>query len=212
MKKCSPKVVHTAGVDNDAADALSRLDITDKANDARVWGEKSKRFEYINVHMMNICMFLSESEFEDDGLDDDAVMTMKEVDESSYPLDLKLMRTEQLEDEDLIRIVKNHLSGSGENGTVYTYKAVKDVELIHKNNSILVPRSKQQSVLDWYHNILVHPGEKRMIESIKMVFTWSGLDKQAKELISTCHEYQMCKKAGKKKYGLLPPKTAETTR
>ena len=92
LEEYNPKVVHIAGVDNDAADALSRLDILDKANDARVWGEKSKRLEYINVHMMNICMFLSESEFEDDGLDNDAVMTMKEVDESSYPLDLKSMR------------------------------------------------------------------------------------------------------------------------
>ena len=117
MEEYNPKVVHIAGVDNDAADALSRLDILDKANDARVWGEKTKRLEYINVHMMNICMFLSESEFEDDGLDD-AVMTLKEVDESSYPLDLKSMRLAQLEDEDLIRIVRNHLSRSGVNNTV----------------------------------------------------------------------------------------------
>ena len=116
-------------------------------------------------------MFLLESEFKDDGFDDDAVMTMKEVDESSYPLDLKLMRSAQLEDEDLIRIVKNHLSGSGKNNTVYTYKAVKEIELIHKNNRILVPRSKQQSVLDWFHSIQVHPGEERMIQSNKMVFT-----------------------------------------
>ena len=94
------------------------------------------------MHMMNICMFLSESEFEDDGFDDDAVMTMEEVDESSYPLDLKSMRTAQLEDEDLIRIVKNHISGSEKNNTVYTYKAVKEVELIHKNNRILAPKSK----------------------------------------------------------------------
>ena len=109
LEEYNPKVVHIAGIDNDAADALSRLDILDKANDARVWGEKTKRLEYVNVHMMNICMFLSESEFEDNGLDD-AVMTIKEVDESSYPLDLKSMRMAQLEDDDLIRIVQNHLS------------------------------------------------------------------------------------------------------
>ena len=140
LEEYHPKVVHIKGVDNDAADALSRLDITNKANDARVWGEKSKRLEYVNVHMMNICMFLSESEFEEDGFDDDAVMTMKEVDESSYPLDLKSMRTAQLDDENLVRIVRNHLSGSGKNDTVYTYKAVEEVELIHKNIQILVPR------------------------------------------------------------------------
>ena len=51
-----------------------------------------------------------------------------------------------------------------------------------------------------------------MIKTIKLVFTWSGLNKQVKELVKTCHEYQKCKRAGKKKYGLLPPKTAESTR
>ena len=64
------------------------------------------------------------------------IMIMMEVNESSYPLDLKSTREAQLNNEDLIHIVKNHLSGSGKNNTttVYTYKAVKDVELIHKNN------------------------------------------------------------------------------
>ena len=142
LEECNPKVVHIKGVDNDAADALSRLDLTDKADNARVWGEKSKRLEYINVHMMNICMFLFESEFEEDGFDDDAVMTLAEVEDPSYALDLKLMQEAQLNDKDLIRIVKNHLSGSGKNDTVYTYKTVENVELIHKNNQILVPRSK----------------------------------------------------------------------
>ena len=100
LEEYNPKVVHIKGVDNDAADALSRLDLTDKADDARVWGEKSKRLEYINVHMMNICMFLSESEFEEDGFNDDAMMTMIEIDDPSYALDLKSMREAQLNDEE----------------------------------------------------------------------------------------------------------------
>ena len=37
-----PKVVHIKGVDNDVADTLSKVDIIDKADDLRVWGEKSK--------------------------------------------------------------------------------------------------------------------------------------------------------------------------
>ena len=65
-------------------------------------------------------------------------------------------------------------------------------------------------MLDWYHTVLIHPGEARMIETIKLVFTWSGLNKQAKQLVKTCHKCQMCKKAGTKKYGLLPPKNAES--
>ena len=51
-----------------------------------------------------------------------------------------------------------------------------------------------------------------MIETIKLVFTWSGLNKQVKELVKTCHECQMCKKVDKKKHGLLPLKSAESMR
>ena len=40
LEEYHPKVVHIKSVDNDAADALSRLDLTDKADDLKVWGEK----------------------------------------------------------------------------------------------------------------------------------------------------------------------------
>ena len=42
MEEYHSKVVRISGLDTEAAGALSRLDITDKANKARVWGEKSK--------------------------------------------------------------------------------------------------------------------------------------------------------------------------
>ena len=88
-EKYNPKVVHISGVENNVVDALSRLDLTDKADDARVWGEKSKRLEYINAHMINTCVFLSESESKENCFDDDIVMTMTEVENSFYALDLK---------------------------------------------------------------------------------------------------------------------------
>ena len=49
IRRIHPKVVHIKGVDNDAADALSRLDLTKKEDDLRVWGAKSKRLEYVDV-------------------------------------------------------------------------------------------------------------------------------------------------------------------
>ena len=42
LERYHPKVVHIKGVDNDAADALSRLYLTDKSDDLRVWGKKTK--------------------------------------------------------------------------------------------------------------------------------------------------------------------------
>ena len=92
LEEYNPKVVHVKGANNDVTNTLSILDLIDKADNARVWGEKSKHLEYINVHMMNMCMFLSESEFKEDGFDDDVVMAMTEVDNPSYALNLKSMQ------------------------------------------------------------------------------------------------------------------------
>ena len=88
---------------------------------------------------MNICMFLFKSEFEEDGFDNDILMSLSESEYPLYALDLKSMQEAQLNDERLNKIVKKHLSSKWNNDTVYTYKPVEDVELIHQNNRILVP-------------------------------------------------------------------------
>ena len=95
MKEYSPKVVQIAGVDNDAADTLSQLDLTDKADDLKVWEQKQKRLEYVNVKMMMLCMFMSESNFKEDGFDsnNDILITLSDSVKASYPLDLYSMRT-----------------------------------------------------------------------------------------------------------------------
>ena len=36
------------------------------------------------------------------------------------------------------------------------------MELIHDNGTILVPQQLWESLLEWYHLLLVHPGEKRV--------------------------------------------------
>ena len=84
MEEYNPKVVNIAGVNNDddAADTLSRLELTDKADDLRVCAQKQKQLEYVDVQMMNLYMFMSESNFKEDGLDSnsDILMTLSDSD------------------------------------------------------------------------------------------------------------------------------------
>ena len=87
-------------------------------------------------------------------------LTLSEIEDCDYALDLKSIREAQLDDKALMKLVKQHIASNGRDDTIYTYKSVEDV-----------PQSKQQRVLDWYHDILIHPGEKRMIATIKLVFT-----------------------------------------
>ena len=76
MEKCRPNVVHIVGVDKDTVDTIPRLNLTDNAGDLITWGEKNKRLEYGDVQMANMCMFISESNFEEDSFDNNVLITM----------------------------------------------------------------------------------------------------------------------------------------
>ena len=101
-----------------------------------------------------MCMFMSESNLKEDDFDSDVLMTLSDTQENTtYALDLQLMRTAQLNDVSLMSMVEKRIASRVISNTNYTHKSIEGVELVHKNNRILVPESKQQSVLDWYHEI-----------------------------------------------------------
>jgi hypothetical protein len=89
---------------------------------------------------MNMCLFLSESNFEDNGFNQDILsqndnycMSMKQSSSPSFPLDLSSMKEEQLKDDKIISIVSKHINNNkNKNDTLYTYKVVEDVDLINK--------------------------------------------------------------------------------
>ena len=58
-------------------------------------GVETKCLEYVDVKMMNLCIFMSESNFEVDGFDSDnnIQITLSDSVKSSYPLNLQSMRT-----------------------------------------------------------------------------------------------------------------------
>ena len=90
------------------------------------------------------------------------------------------------------KLLKNHNEEELKqrpNSMVYTTKEVEGVYLTHKNNRILVPSTLQMRVMDWYHNILVYPGEKRMEESIRSIHTWRGLQPDVTNYYNTCNIY-----------------------
>ena len=74
---------------------------------------------------------------------------------------------------------------------------------------IVIPAELQPRVLDWYHEILVHPGENRMEKSLTSLYYWKNLKKDVHHHCKHCKICQLFKTTRKTKYGLLPAKTAE---
>ena len=96
------------------------------------------------------------------------------LDNYEFALDVRMVDKHQQQDKVLQSTIKEELK-QHPNGTTYTTKKVEGVYLIHKNNRIIVPPTLQERVMEWYHTILVHPGEKRTEESIRSIYTWRGL-------------------------------------
>jgi hypothetical protein len=93
----------------------------------------------------------------------------------------------------------------------YSMQQIEGYDLLCYKDKIYIPQSLRQRVLSWYHEYLLHPGQTRTEKTIRNTMTWPGLAQDVERLCSTCSVCQLTKrKPGVEKYGLLPPKIAES--
>ena len=127
----------------------------------------------------------------------------KDLPQQIFPVSYKLLAKEQSLDKQLHRL---HTSEASK----YELKSFRGSEsLLCRNGKICVPQSLQHHMIEWYHTMLLHPGINRTEQTIYQHFTWPTLRKDVTKFVSTCDRCQRYKKQ-KKKYGYLPPKSAET--
>ena len=131
-----------------------------------------------------------------------------EMSENAYPLNYSLLQKEQFKDQLLQdQIAPPGLSDPGYGLNTFSAGGEK-YELVCHNDKIVVPRTLQKRVIEWYHNQLCHPGINRTEQTIRQQFTWPKLSKQVERTCNRCATCQLTKKT-KKKYGKLPAKEAE---
>ena len=125
--------------------------------------------------------------------------------DEAYPLRFPTIIAEQKKDPKLLKLLKTN-----SNYHLKTFKySSKDHILICCNNKIVLPPSLQMRAVQWYHTQLCHPGETHTEQTIRQHYHWPNLRKDVHKVCHTCPTCQTCKKTYTK-YGLLPPKEAET--
>ena len=118
-------------------------------------------------------------------------------DQDPFVLDFGSLAATQASDSDISKRVR-----IGE----YKRQRFGEERLATKQGKIVVPVAQQKAVLEWYHEMLQHPGAQRMYHTIRQYFTWKKMKAQIEDLVAHCDVCQRCKKTGKKKYGKLPLK------
>jgi Integrase zinc binding domain len=91
----------------------------------------------------------------------------------------------------------------------YSMQNIEQHDLLCYKDIIYIPQSLRQRVLSWYHEYLLHPGHTRTEKTIRNTMTWPGLTQDVERLCCTCPVCQLTKQE-RRKYGLLPPKIAES--
>ena len=124
-----------------------------------------------------------------------------------YPLSYAVIGQEQRADKQILKILKK-------DNSPYAIKAFtgggKTRDLICYKDKIVIPTTLQDRVVDWYHNVLGHPGINRTEETIGQHLWWPKMRQQITRSVTTCATCQLNKRRYKK-YGKLPVKEAEAT-
>ena len=81
----------------------------------------------------------------------------------------------------------------------------KDHCLICRSKKICLPMALQKKTVDWYHEMLCHPGGTQTEHTLRQHFDWRGL---RTTVHGVCKKCTTCQRAKTKnpKYGKLPPK------
>jgi transposase InsO family protein len=74
---------------------------------------------------------------------------------------------------------------------------------------VIVPEKLRARLLEWYHTILVHPGETRLYNTLHQHYTWPTLRKDIANYVKHCDACQRGKR-GMRGMGKIPMKDVET--
>ena len=125
--------------------------------------------------------------------------------ENVYPLRYHHISLAQNKEKDLMGAVKSN----NHNYTLESFPGGgKKCLLLCKNKKIVILKSLQRRIIEWYHTMICHPGENRTELTIRQHFWWKGLQQDVYDVCKTCANFHR-NKCYSKKYGHLPPKEAE---
>ena len=123
----------------------------------------------------------------------------------NFPLDLRMIRDAQKDDDQLERMLRNKNSGEK-----FRKVSVQNIRLWTIKNShsegqrVFVPAKARGGIITWFHQNLHHVGAERTEKTIRQHFAWPGLVDQVEKFVRKCSICQKKKKTGIKNYGKIP--------
>ena len=179
IEEFGPTIKYIKGEENIEADQLSRLDIEDSVE----WNE----YTFLYQKLFDIFMFHP------------AHIKGKE-----FPVNLSLIARSQRNDE-MIKQMKQKHPGNFRERPIGLNNILEYRSPVIRDYRIILPHDLQQKIIEWYHQILNHPGSTKLYATLSKYFYFSGMKEYINEYTKscdTCQRYKLPQKA----YGELPEK------
>ena len=180
LEEYNPKLRYIKGEQNIVADALSRLDML---HESEQQNEQLSNGEIAELFAAEIG-----EDFPDD-----------------FPLSYKEIEYRQKEDDEIRELLRK--KPEVYKTTVYP-SGDKSYTLVTKEDKIVLPKAMQKKAVEWYHAVLMHPGETRTELTMAQHFCWKGMRKTVTSVCKKCASCQL-HKPDQRKLGHLPEKTVE---
>ena len=150
-----------------------------------------------------------ESDDSKEQMDPGEIAELFAVDEEDFPENFPISYDEiQLRQKDDAEIKKLLRDKPNDYKKETFRRGDKTYELVVKENKIVLPKQMQKRTAEWYHQILMHPGETRTELTINQHYTWKGMRKTVQSVCQRCQACQL-NKPKLRKLGHLPPKYPE---
>ena len=119
-----------------------------------------------------------------------------------FPLSFKVIEKHQQLDEKLLIEAKKNPTN---NYSLQQFCGGRKIRhLICYDGKIVIPKSLQTRIVQWYHTNLCHPGETRTENIIRQYLTCKNLQKTVEQVCKTCPTCQRTKRDTRKYGSLLP--------
>jgi hypothetical protein len=129
------------------------------------------------------------------------VFTNHSKDDEIFPITVKEIAEKQKKDKTLKALAKSD-----------TYETLlkENIKVLCKDGKLVIPKSLQKQVVQWYHHYLQHPGHTRLEETLRSAMYWKSMRTSIQSYVKKCQSCQINKRR-KLKYGKLPTKLLIST-
>ena len=188
LEEYGPELKYIKGEHNVVADALSRLGMRRETADT---DSQPSPTSVVGGENANYSLYLA-----------DAYAAGDEDFPTDFPLSYPEIQRKQESDAAIKKLLRDHADSYKKE----TFRrGTKVYTLVTKDGKIVLPKALQKKAVEWYHQVLMHPGETRTELTMGQHYTWKGMRKTVQDVCQRCQACQL-NKPKLRKLGHLPPK------